>query len=583
MSKMNDAELRRRLERLADVQPSPEATKRAMDRVRRTILETEGQQAREGLGRILMNSTWSKLAVAAAVVAAVLIGLQFLGTSSITFAKAIQPILDANSAILDIIIGEEKEGVPVIHDMVMGARIRRTVSNIPNNVSVIDLKAGRILSLDETKKEAVYVDLKGLPSMPNYLDHLKNVLVVFQDSPSFTTESLGLQQIDGREAVGFHAKHPEMEVVLWADSKTGLPIRIEHEEGQLTVICKNLEFDVPMDPALFSMDAPEGYKQQTMAVDLFGSTEADFIEGLRLLAGTYGDGQFPDGVALEDFLKQAPAMQKKSETLGLSKEEETAQGATVQKYILFLRFFKGEGKWYYRGKGVKLGEADKAIFWYRPKGSATYRVIYGDLHVEDVAPENLPEPLDADDVPAAPAGYQQWSKPVFVGKQIDYWLILPEGKARVRAYLTLLKGPQDTTLMPVRLPYANAPLEAAIVGDPADPTARDIVDVPFHKTGDGTYNIELPIDKLTAGRNTIIFQWHVSLDDLTFERPYYITKLQSLVPVVSYHLQVGVDPNSGLELTGKPEGLWSSAFSQGRVDYPKTEFGTCGLPIQKRQ
>jgi hypothetical protein len=31
------------------------------------------------------------------------------------------------------------------------------------------------------------------------------------------------------------------------------------------------------------------------------------------------------------------------------------------------------------------------IFWYHPEGSEIYRVIYGDLRVEDVAPEDLPE------------------------------------------------------------------------------------------------------------------------------------------------------------------------------------------------
>jgi hypothetical protein len=40
---------------------------------------------------------------------------------------------------------------------------------------------------------------------------------------------------------------------------------------------------------------------------------------------------------------------------------------------------------------VRLGETETPIFWYRPKGSETYHVIYGDLHVENVDPEDLPE------------------------------------------------------------------------------------------------------------------------------------------------------------------------------------------------
>jgi len=203
--------------------------------------------ARPGVWRILMHSKSFKLAAAAVIVVAVLFGLQFLGTSSVTFAQAIQPILNANTAILDIVVGEEKENEPVIHDMVMGSYIRRTLSNAPGSVSIIDIGAGRILSLDESKKQAAYIDLKGLPSIPNYLDHLKTILVKLQDSPHFVTEDLGVQQIDGCDVVGFRMKHPKVEIVLWADVKTGLPVRIEQQEGQLTVICKNLQFGVPMD------------------------------------------------------------------------------------------------------------------------------------------------------------------------------------------------------------------------------------------------------------------------------------------------------------------------------------------------
>jgi hypothetical protein len=61
------------------------------------------------------------------------------------------------------------------------------------------------------------------------------------------------------------------------------------------------------------------------------------------------------------------------------------------RHLLFIRFFKGQGQWHYNGQGVKLGDADKPIFWYQPQGSQTWRVIYGDLSVKDVAPENLPK------------------------------------------------------------------------------------------------------------------------------------------------------------------------------------------------
>jgi hypothetical protein len=530
--------------------------------------------------RIVMNSKWSKLAVAAVIVVAVLLGLQFVGGSSVTFAQAIQPILNASSAVFDIIVGAEEPNSPVIRDMVVGSRIRRTVSNIPGNVSIIDLESKRILTLTEAKKEAAYIDLKGLPAIPNYLELLKNTIVRLQDSPHFEVEDLGTRQIDGREAVGFLAKHPSVEIIVWADSKTGLPVRIESKEGQLNVICRNVQFDVPMDESLFSMEVPEGYKLQQMELDLNSATEEDFVAGLRLLAEKVNDGYFPDGVAVEDFLKQVPAITKKTEAMKLSSEEELELGKKIQQYLLFTRFFKGEGRWYYRGKGIKLGEADKAIFWYRPKGSKTYRVIYGDLRVEDVAPGNLPEPLSADDVVKPAVSYTQWSKPEFVGSQEDFWYVLPDGKVQVKAYLTLMKGPKDVSLMPVRLPYAKAPLEAVLLGGPGRP-AQDFAALAFHKTDEGLHNIELPIDKLLAGQTMMIFQWHLSLDELK-AGDIYRTVLQSLIPVISYKLNVGVDPQSGFELTKPPTNTWVTPFTGRARDGATTEFGTCGLLIRKR-
>ncbi len=41
------------------------------------------------------------------------------------------------------------------------------------------------------------------------------------------------------------------------------------------------------------------------------------------------------------------------------------------------------------------------------------------------------------------------------------------------------------------------------------------------------------------------------------------TVLKSLIPVTSYALKVGVDPQSGFELTKEPEGLWVTPFTIG--------------------
>ncbi len=338
-------------------------------------------------------SRTTKLAIAAAVILAALLGLPFLSTSSsVTWAQVVQPILAASTASLEIIVGAEEEGAPIIHDMIRGSRIRRRLSTVDGSVSIIDLEASRILVLSEEEKEAQFMSMEGLPSMPNYLDHLKNLITSLQDSPHFVVEELGEREVQGKVLLGFCARHPKAEATIWADAETGLPVRIEDVQGQLRIICRNMKFDVEMDETLFSMEAPEGYTlKEESTLDLLGATEADFIEGLRLLAEVFGDGTFPEGVAVEDYLKQAPALVEQFKAMNLSDEEEAEYGRKLQNYILFTRFFKGQGEWTYRGQGVTLGAEETPIFWYQPQDSETFRVIYGDLRVEDVAAEDLPQ------------------------------------------------------------------------------------------------------------------------------------------------------------------------------------------------
>lgn len=280
----------------------------------------------------------------------------------------------------------------------MGSRIRRSVEGV-DGVSIIDLETFRVLTLNPKEQKAIYIDMKGFPKeMPNPLEALRTLIVHLQESPHFAVEELGEQEIEGRRAIGFKAEFTgkegpigEVRLIIWADPETALPIRIEAQEGQMHFICKDYQFDVDLDETLFSMEVPAGYtEQQTQVLDMFGSTEEDFIEGLRIWTKYVGDGEFPEDVSIEYYVKQTPMLQERFEGLDISDEEELEVGMKLQRHMLFIRFFKGEGKWHYAGKGVKLGDADKAIFWYRPKDSPSYRVIYGDLSVKDTRAEDLP-------------------------------------------------------------------------------------------------------------------------------------------------------------------------------------------------
>ena len=65
--------------------------------------------------------------------------------------------------------------------------------------------------------------------------------------------------------------------------------------------------------------------------------------------------------------------------------------------FVFIENHAVEKSFRYLGKGVKLGDKDRIVCWYKLKNTKvpnTYRVVYGDLSVKDVAPEDLPLPVE---------------------------------------------------------------------------------------------------------------------------------------------------------------------------------------------
>jgi len=350
------------------------------------------QKNSAAIWRIIMRSKITKLATAATIIVAVLVGLHVVGPlgATVTFAQVVEPILNAKTVICDVIIGADDTN-PAMHEIIVGSRIRRTMSNLPGLVMIIDLDGGQMLALDTAGKTGSYVSIEGQVKdrTQNYVDFLRQVIRQVQDG---RVEKIGEKVIDGQKAIGFVGRGRNEEVTIWADPQTAHPLRIEAQIGQeFAFIMKNFEFDTPVDDALVSMELPAGYTEQEATSDLTDVTEQDFVEGLRVFAEVLEDGVFPEAIGTETTMKRLPEMVEKAQQKGVSEEEIGELGTRLGRAMIFHQILESQGQWHYVGAGVKLGDADKAVFWYQPKGSPTCRVIYGDLRVEDVAPEDLPK------------------------------------------------------------------------------------------------------------------------------------------------------------------------------------------------
>lgn len=338
--------------------------------------------------RFIMRSPFARVTIAAgAVVAALLIWPA--GPTGVTFADVIRPILDARTVVVDTIVGRD-ETAPAVHDVVRGSRIRRTASNMAN-VMIIDLDNGKMLTYDPETKGAAYIDIQGplQEGTRDYLGLVREVVTRLDERPDLPVQELGEQKVDDRKAVGFRVNEENMTLTIWADPETRLPVRIEMLRGQLSLILKNIEFDVPIDDSLVSMEVPDGYAVYEGQLDMTNFSEEDFVETLRLWAELLLGGQFPETLRPEDLF-EAP-IDKEFGRLDLSPEEHMQLGTRLARGYMFLHVLAHGQGYTYVGSGARLGQVDKPIFWYRPEGSATCRVIYADLTVRDVTPENLPK------------------------------------------------------------------------------------------------------------------------------------------------------------------------------------------------
>ena len=386
---------------------------------------TQSAQTQPKIWRIAMHSKLTKLAAAAVIALAAIIGISQFAGGTITFADVIEPILNARTVVLDYVIGEGPDALEM-HDIVIGSRIRRTMSKIDKTkildsrvrsavsnmdmTMILDLEDGRMLTLATVgvTKIASYNDIQGTGQgdFRSVLDFVRNVVSRVKDNPDADIQDLGEKEINGQKAVGFHVKGPNVDLTIWANKKTSLPIRMEFTEGKTsTVVIKNIEFDVHLEESLVSMEVPAGYTLKDNFIHIkdtapdnlpeeqlvSNATEEDLVESLRIWAEIILDGAFPDAIGTDHFIKQAAVLGSKVASLRLPLSEGEQLFHKFQRGMIFLQKFEFGVKWGYAGKGVKLGDADKIILWYQPQGSNTYRAIYGDLRVAEVAEEDLPK------------------------------------------------------------------------------------------------------------------------------------------------------------------------------------------------
>lgn len=248
--------------------------------------------------------------------------------------------------------------------------------------------------------------------------------VLLEEILSCKYESLGRSTVDGIDVEGFGTtdpncrgsgfgfKDPQVDVKIWVDVKTRLPVRYESlksgldETGNKTshhFVMHDFQWDIQVDASEFEPPAaPNDYI--VLVEKLLGPVnEETAIQALRQFAELLGEYPeslsvaLPRGLQVELDRSSNPAATRLREELKELTEQDRMNrimdaGAPIRLLFEFylMGLVEGNKDPVYHGKTVTPKDADKVLLRWKLSDNE-YRVIFGDLHAETVTPQKLAE------------------------------------------------------------------------------------------------------------------------------------------------------------------------------------------------
>ena len=380
--------------------------------------------------RMIMKSRISKLAAAAVIIIAILIGVNHFGGSidgaSVAWAE----------------VAEKIEQMPA---HIVRAKVVATYQD--SNMPFLQLDAVKYTSPKYGYREDSYdeygnlghriyiltrekISIRVTPVLKEFkVAELTNEQVsMFQMSAEQLLEllksgqytELGHKTIDGVEAegiefsdpvllanMGYPVKFDNLMMRFWVDVQTSLPIQIEFEavtsDKFVTIwsggkpiraeaVVDEFEWYAELDQSIFEPNIPNDYTLVSDEADSTGEGKA--VLGLETFAELTG-GQYPNNLDMMTVLQQGcPVIQeyiseKPDDEEGIEKMREMIFGAKPS--CLFYAELVKQGKDVaYYGDSVTDEDANAVLMRWKISDDE-YRVIFGDLTTENIGAEQLAE------------------------------------------------------------------------------------------------------------------------------------------------------------------------------------------------
>ncbi|MCP4262312.1 MAG: hypothetical protein GY774_33145 [Planctomycetes bacterium] len=386
------------------------------------------------LRRLIMKSPITKLAAAAVIIIAILIGLPFFNSngSSVVLADVLERIEQTQAFMYKMemtMTGDMMSHMPTRKQEIQGTTIISTEYGMKWEMSINDPNAGKKVTTIAYILPEQKLMLSIMPGQKKYMrmelnDDLIARMKKQNNDPREMMKQilackyteLGRSVINGIEVEGFETTDPmfsagmadDVEVKLWVDVETWLPVLWEidmkmNEQMEVHGVISDFQWDIPVLASDFEPAIPEdytslkddGYKMPSM-------TEETALEGLKFFAEI--TGRYPKKVDLLSLAQEFQAIknsknlteagQRLDEEMGLLTREERSKKIMglmqpVQSLGMFyMTLVQGKNEPAYYGQSVAPDDAEAVLIkWKVSEGK--YRVIFGDLSALDVSADEL--------------------------------------------------------------------------------------------------------------------------------------------------------------------------------------------------
>lgn len=247
----------------------------------------------------------------------------------------------------------------------------------------------------------------------------KSAVDELQEAVEKDAKALGRKEVDGVVSEGFEAVIHDRKFVVWADARTGNPVRIECTPlGELAKwmpvqVLSDFKFDQHFPDELFSLKIPEGYD----VAENKGWTPIEEIKRVLEVYAQRHDGRFPAELRHDDAGWLTALGIPEDRNARSPDQREIAR--TLDNSKLILKSYRTEIDYRYLA-GAKLGDVGRPILWIAepfvtgtvvttvpstqkvqkpelPKiddADRKFTVLFADLHTEECTKKDLPAVLE---------------------------------------------------------------------------------------------------------------------------------------------------------------------------------------------